>query len=951
MTCLAWLVASVALAQTPAETWHTVETDHFRVHYPEPAEEWALRAASRIESARALVVETVGYDPPQVTDVLVIDPVATSNAYALPLTTSPRMVLWTTPPPPESVIGHVRDWADELLVHEDTHLVHLLRPSRNGFARLYYGFLGFGPMALKSPRWVSEGYATLVEGERTGSGRPHSDIRASIVRRWAQQGKLPSYGSLAADGSTYMGQSMAYLVGSTYLEWLQDRAGPDSLRHLWARMTARKDRSFDKAFRGVFGDSPRTLYQRFVAEMTRDALLLEDLIEEEQGELWVDLAWYSGWPTLSPDDGQLAMLRSTKKDPPRIVVWNTEVDTEAQERRQEAIDKLLDKDPQDVAAVQTGPPPHKIEHRLHSIGGTAPTQPRWLGDGERMLVIRNVLDGDGVVHKDLFEWTVESGDLRRITRRGDVRDPDPFPDGERAVAVRHTFGVAELVAVDLTTGAVSTLVEGDIDVLWAHPRVSPDGSTLAALSHRGGRWRLFTIDLDTMEEVELDTQGAAFLAHPAWMPDGESLIVSMGQGGLIDLYDFDLQGAAPRRLTHSLSASTAPAITSDGTGVYFLGLEPGGPDLRYLALDPDAVVDEPEHYDPPEARERFEVSGVLRHDPTEAVDPLEVAEVESSPYGLGRQELRLLTGGSSSIDRQFLDFGVRAGDVVGRLDTLVLGGVDFALVEGHQTFLGAAIATSYRGLPVALHLHGYYAPEPGGSGVFRTGGMFGLGADHSWRGGGVGGRAGALVEEFGDVRRTSGFGRLSQSHALIGVNRVLKQRANLGFQVGQSAATPLLTGSHYLARGALGLGIGNRQVMLRLDGIGAAANGPTDTDLLRFGGLGTALLPVDAQRHQVVAPTYEHDAALGTLYHGQVAALDFAGGFELGYARHYVWSGGALPLPMDVLTLRTSQWIEPQPIGKVPGLSVDVGLGYLMDPPVDLEAWRLRAWAAVHYRP
>jgi len=68
--------AASAVAQTPNADWRTVTTTHFRVHYTAPAEAWALRAASRMESVRARVVAEVGYEPPQVTDVLVTDPVA-----------------------------------------------------------------------------------------------------------------------------------------------------------------------------------------------------------------------------------------------------------------------------------------------------------------------------------------------------------------------------------------------------------------------------------------------------------------------------------------------------------------------------------------------------------------------------------------------------------------------------------------------------------------------------------------------------------------------------------------------------------------------------------------------------------------------------------------------------------------------------------------------------------
>src|SRR5437868_7134739 len=83
---------------------------------------------------------------------------------------------------------------------------------------------------------VLEGYATVVEGRITGSGRPAGSLRAAILRKWAVSGRLPSYAQLNAD-RRFLGMSMAYLVGSAYLEWLEQRGGPESLRHLWARMT------------------------------------------------------------------------------------------------------------------------------------------------------------------------------------------------------------------------------------------------------------------------------------------------------------------------------------------------------------------------------------------------------------------------------------------------------------------------------------------------------------------------------------------------------------------------------------------------------------------------------------------------------------------------------------------------------------------------------------------
>src|SRR5205823_7209027 len=110
-----------------------------------------------------------------------------------------------------------------------------------------------------------------------------STLRAVILRKWAQTGRLPTYGQLEANQS-YLGMSMAYLVGSAYLEWLEERSGPGTLQKLWRRETARRRRSFDAAFEGVFGDSPERLYGKFTAELTERAMVLNGNAVE--GTLW-----------------------------------------------------------------------------------------------------------------------------------------------------------------------------------------------------------------------------------------------------------------------------------------------------------------------------------------------------------------------------------------------------------------------------------------------------------------------------------------------------------------------------------------------------------------------------------------------------------------------------------------------------------------------------------------
>ena len=155
------------LTQSPAADWCTLSTPHFRVHYTASAETWAREAAARLESIRERVVAEVGYDPPEVVDVLVSDPVADANGQALPILGWPRMILWTNPPGPESELGHYGDWTELLITHEETHLVHLLRPSRNPARQLLarQGLLVVPPR----PKNVPTREAALRAGRGAGS--------------------------------------------------------------------------------------------------------------------------------------------------------------------------------------------------------------------------------------------------------------------------------------------------------------------------------------------------------------------------------------------------------------------------------------------------------------------------------------------------------------------------------------------------------------------------------------------------------------------------------------------------------------------------------------------------------------------------------------------------------------------------------------------------------------
>jgi len=938
-------------AQGPAAEWRTVATPHFRVHYPTTAEAWTLRAVARMEAIHERVAAEVGWTPSQIVDVIVQDPVAQPNGMSLPLLDAPRMVLWTSPPGPDSAIGNYADWAEALIVHEDLHTVHLLQPSRNPLRRFASKLLPLGPVTTKAPRWVHEGYATLVEGTLTGRGRPNGDLRAAILRRWAEAGRLPSYSQMSNDKQIFLGPSMAYLVGSAYLEWLVERSGPDSLRHLWARLTARADRSFEQAFEGVFGDSPARLYGRFTAELTWRAMEVERRlgVTRHDGELWQDLAWGTGEPAVSPDGSRVAVVRRSRNVASRIVVWSTGPDAEAEEKRRRRVERALARDPQDVAPVRGKPPARKPLFELPTRNGAEPSSLRFMPDGRRLLYVRFEPDGEGFLHPDLFLWNCEEGTVQRLTTLADVRAADPSPDGTWAVGVRHRHGFSQLVRVDLATGEVGELTPPSVEEVWAWPRVSPDGTRVAVMCHREGRWRLLVRSLADGAEREVATPPGSLVAHLAWLPDGRSLLATFGLDGLVNVARLGLAHEGPPQLiTRSSAACLAPAPAPDGK-VFFLALEHDGLDVRVASLDLASAL-------PPDAADSSLAPAVRPLPPPEPepfrVDPLGPGR----PYGIGRQELRLLAGGVTAPSGRSLELGVRLGDVVGRLSTLAVGAVG----RGGGAS-GGALAAAWRGWPVEVGVQAFSVetrpseqgdPPPGlgeSLDTRRAGVAARVGWSRAWRASrlsaGIGLAAVRVDPEVGE--------RLDQTLASFHV--ALERQPSLRpWRLSESLRLRLDAGTNEgeswrRLGGEVGLGLSYED-----NGVAASwqrhwvRGSPSRVDLLQVGGVAGSLLPPAAGGAQVEVPALPAAILVGEEHEGQRGALLLAG-LPLFFERHRVWArGGPRGEWLRLAGFEIDLASGPMPLLKLPGLRLRLGAARVLDPPLEGDN---RFWTMLAYHP
>ncbi len=957
LAALLFLACGVARAQGPAADWRTVETQHFRIHSPAPFAAWALHAAGEIESIHARVTDFVGYVPARRIEVVVADPAADANGTAIPFLDRPEILLWTSAPESESGLGDYGDWMELVATHEVAHIVHLSRPrNRSSAVLVLLSPAPFGPLALKSPDWVTEGYATIVEGALTGSGRPGSSFRAMVLRQLAIEGKLPDYGDL--DGTAgWLGRSIPYLVGSAYLEWLSEREGKGALPKLWKRMASSRGGGFAEAFQGVFGESPKTLYDRFRAELTARALAQEKRLKDSglvEGELWQRLSGGTLAAQVSPDGGRLLVRRDPARGQSALAVWEIApraAEQESEQTRRRA-DAELERDPNEVADRPESPAPRQPGWTLPRANGHAASDPRWMPGGRAVLFSRRAPAPDGVLHWDLYRWALEGGDVTRLTHDADASDADASPDGAWAVAVRSRYGMSALVRVDLATGQTREIPARplvDAWAVWSHPRLSPDGKRIAALLHAGGQWRLVTLPAQGGQVEKRSLPGSPASAA-AWSADGSRLFVTSNASGVWNIVSVDASGGGGEELlTRVTGGAFDPAPTPDGKELFFLDFSARGIGVRRLALGGPAVslLERPSGAYP-----------LIPPPPVEASSFAAAPVGDAQPYSVWpSQAVRPLLDFSFGPSGNTVQIGVDSADVLGRLHMLAMGSIGNAV--GPR---GGSVAAAWRGLPVALVLQLFSAIEkPGNQGLAprpdldeeRAGGYLGAEWARPFAWGRVEARAGGAATRVEAFASGTEFGRALVSAGGSLAWRRTRDRSGFGFDLDADGSLGATDGRSWnqWAAGARLVGIlpfASLSAGLRY---GETGGDPTRFDRFAIGGTSSAILPPGLDRNRIQNPALPADVQVGGRFEAfrvELAGTDVPLALYADWSRAWDGGGSARPEPVRVVgaEVRLDRLIPPE-FGRA--VTCRFGGGWIVSDVPRIRA--VRGYAQLVYRP
>lgn len=650
---------------TAQDTIQTIETEHARIHFHQDYQAFAQQVASKFEPIYDDVSQRVGFEQNDKLDFLIGDDYHQANGYAIPLTAGKIVKVFTSSPRSEEALGSYSDWLDIVISHELTHKIHMSQPSRSWRSSLDSALLDADVLNFyRYPRWVTEGYATVIETEYTEQGRVNSDYIKAMLQQWAIEGQLPSYNALNGNDS-YQGQRMAYYQGSAFLFWLQKNYGQDKLQQLWKRSTAKKYRDFEDAFSGLFLDAPKRLYKKFVTEQIFSAKQ-DQIVKDSHSQLWQNNAFkvISSEPSSKQD--KVLQLEVDKNGYAQLNVFSLDENSKARDKFIESNQQLLADDEFDVADTMPDVFNREATHAVTPSKSMQWRQARWLDD-EHALVLQAQRQENNELGFELAKVELSTGKVDKVTQSLRIHDFTINHDKKSVIAMSHFAGFNQLLEVSLADGSFKVLDEKRLNQPMDNLTLSPDGKTIALMAIHDKNWKIHFYHLSSKQwqVVNLPLTGN-YTSHLRWQTDGlyfsQSHVNNMQEANkgiknnvAVDIYRLQPENKSWQQLTQGDKLATNAFTINDQ--LIYLSTTSQGQDTYSKELD-KSMADE---------KLSSGNYALLTFDNPIPETNL-TSDLPTKDYGIGPQTgLMTISTGYISDDDNGLDFVIRGGDPLGRL--------------------------------------------------------------------------------------------------------------------------------------------------------------------------------------------------------------------------------------------------------------------------------------------
>lgn len=532
---------SAMLMPSPLETWKTLNTPHFRIHFQEDQLAFAQQVAAVAETVYARLTVELAWHPSGRIEVVISDAFDGSNGGATVLPYNRFFIFMNGP-----VEGELQDhapWIEQVFTHELIHILHLDQAEglpaglRHVFGRMFFNF-----PQIFSPSWVSEGIAVYGETDREkGFGRGQGALYEAMMRAELMNG-FRSFTQMSYQGywGTDWPSGQVYLYGYYFFEFLEQTYGHDkAMAYLtnwnsniipW-RMDSRARQTLGLSAQDLWAQYLEYLRTKFVPQVAAiDTAPRTTLVND--GRVNSDPVWL--------DNGDFYFYRNDGRNKPSI----EKIAADGTRTRVASVEQFNELD-------------------VHPQAG--------------VLISRNTVCDNTKVHTDLYRLK-ENGRWQRLTRCGRYPRMAWSVDGRHIAAVHVHDGRNHVALLD-ERGQLQQLFKPlPLGETIGHLDWSPDGAWLvAAVQRQQTGWNLELLDLNKGEWTPL-TRNRDLEQQPQFSADGQWVYFLSDQNRIWNV----------RRL--QLATGKVETVTSTPTAVLGYAVGPGEKLIRTAEYDANGIL-------------------------------------------------------------------------------------------------------------------------------------------------------------------------------------------------------------------------------------------------------------------------------------------------------------------------------------------------------------------------
>ncbi len=532
----------------PELGWHTIETEHFYVHYHDGAERTARVVAKVAEEVYEPVTSLYNCRPDAKVSFAIKDYDDYSNGAAYFYDNI--VEIWASSLDFE--LRGTHNWLRNVVTHEFTHIVQIQSSMKFGrrVPALYLQWLGYEaerrpdvlygyPNVIVSyplsgfvvPSWFAEGVAQYNRPELGyDSWDTHRDM---ILRMYALDGKMLTWNEMAVFGKTSLGNESAYNAGFAFVRYIADRYGEDKIVEISRNLSSLTETTIDGAINRAVGKEGKQVYNEWAGSMLAKYERQSSGVREHllSGELIADVGFGNFYPTISPDGKSLAYISTKDADYfslSSLYLYNLETKKEK-----------------------------KLESGIRS-------NISWSPDGKRIYYAKTTRrNKHWSSFHDIYVYDLEKEEEVRITYGLRANAPAVSPDGKTLAYASGSDGTLNIFVMNSDGTSLRRITSYTHGEQVYNPKWSPDGADLVfAYSLRDERAIAMVPSIGG--EVSLVIGGNGDSRDAVFSHVGSKLLFSSDRTGIFNIYEYDLRTGKLRQLTNVLGGAFMPSMSAGG---------------------------------------------------------------------------------------------------------------------------------------------------------------------------------------------------------------------------------------------------------------------------------------------------------------------------------------------------------------------------------------------------